>query len=347
VTTEFDKESSPTVPRFRVAGSDLLKMSATGLIIGYLVYSGRIDFSKLGLVFSSPFVLGMALSVFFLGGLFAGGIRWWLLLWAAGVHLSKVRVIAISWIGIFFNVVMPGSVGGDVIKAIYVMKEAPKIPKTNVMMTLLLDRVFGLAGLFVFCGVNILTHLDAVYANPEIEHLASFLLIAIAVVLWLLLVVFIPLPLVILKFIERYAGRDTGVKILKPFGNIFNAMRLYRSHAGSVVAAIAISAVLQAFYMIYAWQIAQLVSEQNTDFVSFSVAFPLGILMSAIPLAPGGLGVGHVAFENLFRLVGLVRGADVFNVVVLSQLALSLTGAIPYALLKKKKSAVEVTGTAS
>jgi len=322
-------------------------MSATGLIIGYLVYSGRIDFSKLGLVFGRPDVLAMAMAVFFGCGLLAGGIRWWLLLKVTGVLLSKARTIAISWIGIFFNVVMPGSVGGDLVKAVYVIKEAPSVPKTNVMMTLLLDRVFGLAGLFVFCGVNLLTHLDAVYANQEIEHLASLLLIAIAVVVLLLLIVFIPLPHSVLGFIEKIAGRQTGFTVLKPFGNIFQAMRMYRGHAGSVLMAIVISAVLQAFYMLYAWQIAQLVSEQNTDFVSFSVAFPLGILMSAIPLAPGGLGVGHVAFENLFQLVGLVRGADVFNVVVLSQMTMSLSGAIPYAILKKKLPAHSATGAVS
>jgi hypothetical protein len=57
-------------------------------------------------------------------------------------------------------------------------------------------------------------------------------------------------------------------------------------------------------------------------------------MTTALPLAPGGLGLGHVAFERLFTMVGLTGGANIFNVMVLGQLSLNLLGVIPYLLYR-------------
>ncbi len=63
--------------------------------------------------------------------------------------------------------------------------------------------------------------------------------------------------------------------------------------------------------------------------------FPFGVLVTAVPLAPGGLGVGHAAFDKLFHLVGLPGGANVFNIFTLSQLGLNLLCFNPYLSVMK------------
>ena len=59
---------------------------------------------------------------------------------------------------------------------------------------------------------------------------------------------------------------------------------------------------------------------------------PIGLITTAIPLAPSGIGIGHVAFESLYQLVGVAGGADIFNMYIVLQLAVYLTGGIPYFL---------------
>ncbi len=44
------------------------------------------------------------------------------------------------------------------------------------------------------------------------------------------------------------------------------------------------------------------------SFFSLFSIFPIGMLLTALPLAPGGLGVGHLAFEKLYQLIGLSEG---------------------------------------
>lgn len=47
---------------------------------------------------------------------------------------------------------MPGAVGGDVIKAIYIAKEFPE-HKTNGIASILLDRILGFLTLMLFASL--------------------------------------------------------------------------------------------------------------------------------------------------------------------------------------------------
>lgn len=77
-------------------------------------------------------------------------------------------------------------------------------------------------------------------------------------------------------------------------------------------------------------------SPGELSFTNMATVFPLGMLTAALPIAPGGLGVGHVAFEQLFNMIGITGGANTFNLFVLSLLALNLIGVVPYLRMKKR-----------
>jgi uncharacterized membrane protein YbhN (UPF0104 family) len=53
-------------------------------------------------------------------------------------------------------------------------------------------------------------------------------------------------------------------------------------------------------------------SASGLDFLRVFVATPVGILVNAIPLSPGGLGIGENAFELLYKMVGGTNGATSF-----------------------------------
>jgi uncharacterized membrane protein YbhN (UPF0104 family) len=42
------------------------------------------------------------------------------------------------------------------------------------------------------------------------------------------------------------------------------------------------------------------------------VATPVGLLINAVPLSPGGLGIGENAFELLYTMVGGANGGTSF-----------------------------------
>jgi uncharacterized protein (TIRG00374 family) len=56
-------------------------------------------------------------------------------------------------------------------------------------------------------------------------------------------------------------------------------------------------------------------SGSGLDFLRVFVATPVGILVNAIPLSPGGLGIGENAFELLYKMIGGTNGGTSFLLV--------------------------------
>lgn len=69
---------------------------------------------------------------------------------------------------------------------------------------------------------------------------------------------------------------------------------------------------------------------------------PIGLVFTAIPISPAGLGVGHAAFAALFSLFGVKGGADYFNFFFIAMTIINLLGVIPYALIGKKIKLAEL-----
>ena len=80
------------------------------------------------------------------------------------------------------------------------------------------------------------------------------------------------------------------------------------------------------------FQVAQMIGVSDLNLATQFFIMPIGLITIALPIAPGGVGVGHVAFESLYQFVGVSGGADIFNLFVIIQLSVYLLGVIPYLL---------------
>ena len=89
--------------------------------------------------------------------------RWKLLLNVQGIHLHFFRLVQLSMIGVFFNLVIPGAVSGDFIKMAYISPHA-KGKTTEAVLTIF----FGPYSWFIWivpCGTSICFILFQVFAN--------------------------------------------------------------------------------------------------------------------------------------------------------------------------------------
>lgn len=309
-----------------------LKMGFIFGLLYWMVHTGKLDFGQLKIVASYPQILAANVLLWLLGYLCLGGLRWYLLLRGLGLEIRYRKILSLQLIGFFFNTAIPGAVGGDIIKAFYVIREQQGDRKTPAMLTILLDRLIGLAALFFMAAVSIGSDWPFFSSKPELFALSLFALGGAAAVLVGVAWVF---------FVQD--GRDPIAWILKTnlpgartARGIYDVLRSYRHCPRYIVYAFGLSVLLQSAALVYARELTYILSGVRPDFAVFSTIFPLGIMTTALPLAPGGLGVGHVAFDKLFSLVGLSGGANVFNVMVLTQLALNLIGFVPYLLYKKE-----------
>lgn len=103
-----------------------------------------------------------------------------------------------------------------------------------------------------------------------------------------------------------------------------------RAKGASLVAVFGAMAAM-ALKVLSIWLIVRAVRPGAAVAPVFSVA-PVGFLVEAIPLAPGGLGTAHLAFDYLLGLQGIPGGAGVFNAYFVVRLLVSLGGGVIYAL---------------
>lgn len=309
-----------------------LKMGLVFGLMFWMVRTGKLDFSQLKVIKEHPEIIVANVLLWGCGYLALGGFRWFLLLKGLGINMRYRRIFTLQLIGFFFNTAIPGAVGGDIIKAFYVIREQEGDRKTPAMLTILLDRVVGLAALFFMAAVAICSQFAFFISRPELFAMALFalggsiaLLLGIA---WVFLVKDGRDPI---AWILAY--NFPGSRIVR---GIYEALRSYRHHPRYLASAFGISVFVQCAALFYARELTLILTGVNPDLGIFSTIFPLGVMTTALPLAPGGLGVGHVAFDKLFSLVGLSGGANVFNVMVLVQLAMNLTGIVPYLLYRRE-----------
>ena len=308
-----------------------LKLTVVAALLGWLVHSDKLHLDQLKILVSDPRIILGNLAVWGIGSVLLGTLRWWILLRGLGLMVSFFRALRLQLIGLFFNTTMPGAVGGDIIKAVYIIREQTNQGKTAAMLTVLLDRVVGLAALFVMAATAVLFNPKFFLETPALFPLAVFIFVGLLGLIFGYAVVMFPFAEGRDPFRWLFTRNFPG---LSKIHGIYDALRAYRKHPWLLIGTVLISVVIQSGAVMYGLFLTQQLTGQTPNLDVFCTVYPLGVMTTALPLAPGGLGLGHVAFERLFTMVGLTGGANIFNVIVLGQLSLNLLGVIPYLLYR-------------
>ena len=91
--------------------------------------------------------LGLAFLVCF-GAIILTFYRWYLLVWALDFPFTFRDALRLGFLGYLFNYVSPGAVGGDLVKAVLMVREQ-KERRMVAVATILLDRILGLLALLI------------------------------------------------------------------------------------------------------------------------------------------------------------------------------------------------------
>lgn len=262
------------------------------------------------------------------------GARWRLLLRGVGIEMPLLRAVRLTFIGGFFNMAVPGSTGGDFVKAWYARKDAKaRYPErvgvgTHAILSVFVDRFVGLFGLVLFAaGALVFGARGEAFDVPRLVVLAVLAVGTAAGVV------------VLSRGVRRALGLSWLVQRL-PLQHVLAELRaaagLYRGHKGALGVAMGISLFNHAGNATCCWLLAQALGIEGISLGTAMALVPIANLLSAIPLLPGGWGVGELAFAYFFGLVGVPPTEAIGLSVVfrLAVLGVNLPGGLLWVLWK-------------
>lgn len=128
----------------------LLRVTISVLLLGWLAW--RTDWARVQATFAGLRIeLWLAALGVLLGLQVVSGLRWCMLARPLGFKGSARRFTGIYFIGMFFNLILPTSVGGDVIRAWYLNGDTGRIDRA--VLSVFMDRLSGLVVLLCLACV--------------------------------------------------------------------------------------------------------------------------------------------------------------------------------------------------
>ena len=246
----------------------------------------------------SPWYFGLSLIVFAIAQVIIA-VRWWLLLRAQSIHIEVWTAVRLFYLGLFYNNVMPGAVGGDLLKAWYVTKHTDK--RLAGALSVFVDRGVGLAGTLL---IAIFTYLTFVRGRIAIGGMgAGRLSQHRGVVLWTVAAVGAVFAALLMHPAARarMAGiaakvRVKGALLLRGFKD---AVVAYCSRPGTLLLALVLTLIAQSTVIAAFWLLGRdLGVEAGLSY--YFVVFPVMWVVGAIPISIAGLGVTEAGTVGLF-----------------------------------------------
>jgi hypothetical protein len=255
-------------------------------------------------------------------GLYCLGVRWSIILPYFGVQITKKESFIYYLVGNFYNILMPGAIGGDVIR-VGICAVNKKKPLTAIATTVLLERVFGLLVVLLIGAVAILGLPDGLRQQLGTTLTMTFLLFSLGTLLsaiagWFLLH-FIPLARLQSK-IEKILLLPTLINLLKQIQQI---------QPRALLAALCFNLFSQVSDIIASYFLARAILI-DVPLLIFFVVIPIVYLSTVLPISLGGLGVREGTLAFLLARLG-IQNSDAVTfalIVYLNRVLISLIGGI-------------------
>jgi glycosyltransferase 2 family protein len=304
----------------------LLKLLVSGGLLAYFL--SRIHIERFVDTFASAkfSYIALALAVYLVTqGISAA--RWLTLARPIGIKTPFPDMVRYYLIGMFFNLFAPGTVGGDVSRVYYLVKDEEAHAKgravttVHAAMSVLMDRGIGMLVLVWLGAAGLLLFPE--YSIPTPVRTAV-LLLALAILAGVLLI-----PLV-----QRVLPDDGHQLLVK----LRLALRSYRTHWRAVGVAALLSMVV---HLIQAWMHVAMGRALDLD-LPFSfciIVYPLVGTFAAIPISVNGLGLREGGYVFLLAVLGIgTEKAVAFGILLFLIVALdSLIGGLLFLLQKSPR----------
>lgn len=279
------------------------------LIVAWLLNTKLIDIKVLQLINIQVAVIATLL--IFIQILLAGW-RVKLLLAEHGIPVGVWRCISYNSIGIFYSLFLPGGMSGDLARAYCFWRAYPAASKSALFGALFVDRLIGTVAMIILglaAGTFLMTTLG----------LQKFVIVS-----WLGFIVLGASYFLVIRL--HHKGDKTNNGFMGFLLRFIEKIDLQGYSFGilGVSSSLGLAGHLCAIFVIY---LCSELMHSGLDILQIVAVAPIGLLANALPLTPGGLGIGEKGFDLLYRMIGGYQGGNSFLLARVFLFAPALIGA--------------------
>lgn len=327
----------------------IFRLTVTVLIIAFLAQ--KVNWPEFVAQLLRADFIWLFLACFLFGIVYLlAALRWWYLIKIQGIHLPLRIVVALTFIGQFFNSFLLGAIGGDIIKAVYLQKYAPN-QKTHGTLSIIMDRVLGL--LILICASLVVIPWQFRYlmsneqANSVIFGLSVILGLCAAIGLVMLVTPFHRVPPSIRAMWHKIPHRHIIELVISGFRQHGVALTM-------TLASLAVGMVMTAVMVAAGYYIGIGIGLTVT-YTQMLVIMTVVICVISLPISIGGHGVREGIFVIMFtafgvtsvnsQLGGVQETAILFSLLFFAiPLIWSLVGGIVYLIFRHDYDIVGLQG---
>lgn len=322
--------------------SVLSKMLLTAVLMTVLFWCKVITLESLSIVVEHP-TASLTAFIIILMAFFVGVLRWKILLSAVGIHIGFWKLAQISGASIFIGNILPGSVGGDAVRVLYVLRKTQSDNKLLGVSTIIADRVIGLFG-FMSLGLLLILFQNN-FNGSENESNAWYWHIGLFMMAVLVgcCVVF-AYAKIMQKKLEAYSeGQLKGIKKLffRLNQSLVQVLEAYQHRKKTLVLAWILSLAISLLVTSMIPVLAEPYGYTEIKIVNYLIASVMANLSNVIPLTPGGIGIGEAVFNHVCHLLEMSPTTHAYgNVFFQARMVvtlLNLTGALGFILYNQQK----------
>jgi uncharacterized membrane protein YbhN (UPF0104 family) len=269
-----------------------------GSVVLLTVIAWRLDWPQVVVAFArlrpAYFLAAIALYVVFQA---ASSLRWQLLARAQGFDGPPLRYLGYYFIGMFFNLALPTSVGGDVVRVWYLANQAGSGPMAGrrlaALVSVLAERVNGVVVLVL------LAVLSALFCPLPLPAWVGWTVAGVGAATMLGLLAVPLLRTALVRFPRLSASRR-----LLHLRSVVDGCWRYWRQPGVLVAATLLSIVVQVGNAAIGYLIGSALGLQ-VPVLYYGLIVPLVALLALVPISVNGMGLREAGYVVLFAPLGI------------------------------------------
>jgi uncharacterized protein (TIRG00374 family) len=235
--------------------------------------------------------------IVFFGCTILATVRWKILLAVQGIHMTWLRTWQLFMIGMFFNLFMLGSTGGDVVKMFLTMREAPD-KRGAALLSVFMDRVIGMMALILISLAFLYFRYDVLSHSNSSAALLNTLLWLLAAAVVVIVVMFAGSALGLVHHLPSWTPLRGRIVELSA------ACHMYAKGWRLTIWAFLVSFPLFAMFFITFYCAAKAFTDLLGLVDIFSV-LPIVAVITAIPISVSGIGLRESLFVSLLAPFGV------------------------------------------